>query len=317
MVDLRVLAGRAAPALRRLRDERLLNLACGAEDELARMFDDERLYRLDHDVGFQFAPTAIARYKVTGDPEARRRGYLAAAFLMSRFNPIGGFIEAWNGDHYRGIVIIDTLIDLPLLFWAAAEFGQPRFRNAAAAHADLAIGKSSARTARPTTSSASTGERASPSRFWVGRDTAGFVLEPRSGLGPLRICPRRSLPRPPGLPRDGTSDCRPLPGGVTTGGAPPWDFRAPGSCQRRATARRGRSPPPAAGIRAAGSSGEGNRYRQAGVDLLCPLRACCSGKTRQEGMLFHANGDLPLARWSMFPLFMATYSLEALVCSTG
>ena len=96
-------------------DPTLAARATAAEDELARVIGDERFAELHHDVGFQFLPTAVMRYLLTGDPTARRRGLLAAALLMSRFNPASGALEAWNGPTNRGKVIIDTMMNMRLL----------------------------------------------------------------------------------------------------------------------------------------------------------------------------------------------------------
>jgi unsaturated chondroitin disaccharide hydrolase len=114
-------------------DQGLAHHATVCEHGLHACFLDERVYDLHHDVGFQFSPTSVLRYKLTGDREARRRGFTAANLLASRFNPVTRIIEAWNGER-RDHSIIDTLINLPLLFWAAEEFGQPRFANVANAH---------------------------------------------------------------------------------------------------------------------------------------------------------------------------------------
>lgn len=51
---------------------------------------------LHHDVGFQFLHTAVADYRLTGDEKAKVMGLHAANLLTGRFNPIGGFIRAWN-----------------------------------------------------------------------------------------------------------------------------------------------------------------------------------------------------------------------------
>jgi unsaturated chondroitin disaccharide hydrolase len=91
-----------------------------------------------HDVGFQFLPTAVVKYKLTGDPDARRRGLFAANFLAGRFNLAGSFLRAWPRDQ-TGWSIIDTMMNLPLLFWASEESGDPRFKHIAVAHADTVL----------------------------------------------------------------------------------------------------------------------------------------------------------------------------------
>lgn len=91
-----------------------------------------------HDVGFQFLPTAVIKYKLTGDADGKRRGILAANFLAGRFNLAGNFIRAWNQDK-TGWSIIDTSMNLSLLFWAAEELKDPRYKHIAMAHADTVL----------------------------------------------------------------------------------------------------------------------------------------------------------------------------------
>ena len=46
--------------------------------------------KLDHDVGFMWLHTSVARYRLTGEPQARERGLRAADVLASRFCEKGG-----------------------------------------------------------------------------------------------------------------------------------------------------------------------------------------------------------------------------------
>ncbi|TBL74014.1 glycoside hydrolase family 88 protein [Paenibacillus thalictri] len=91
-----------------------------------------------HDVGFQFLPTAVIKYKLTGDQDGLQRGLQAANFLAGRFNPAGEFIRAWNGDKI-GWAIIDCMMNLSLLFWASEQSKDPRFKHIAVRHADTAL----------------------------------------------------------------------------------------------------------------------------------------------------------------------------------
>ena len=97
---------------------------------------------MDHDSGFRWLPTAVANYRLFGGKEAVNRGLLAAANLAGRFNGNGNFIRAWNdwgdGRDTTGWAIIDCMMNLPLLYWASKELGDPRFRRIAMAHADTA-----------------------------------------------------------------------------------------------------------------------------------------------------------------------------------
>ncbi|MFF2091348.1 glycoside hydrolase family 88 protein [Paenibacillus sp. NPDC058174] len=91
-----------------------------------------------HDVGFQFLPTAIMKHKLTGDEDGLRRGLFAANFLAGRYNIEGRFLRAWNQEKL-GWSIVDSTMNLSLLFWAAQASGDPRFAHIAKAHADTVV----------------------------------------------------------------------------------------------------------------------------------------------------------------------------------
>lgn len=93
---------------------------------------------LHHDVGFMWIPTAIANYKITGNEVSKRRALHAANLLAGRFNIKGNFIRAWNKENY-GWAIIDCMMNIPLLYWAAEQSQDSRYRHIAMAHADMAL----------------------------------------------------------------------------------------------------------------------------------------------------------------------------------
>ena len=98
--------------------------------------------KLDHDNGCKWLLTAVYDYKKTGSKASRNRALLAANNMAGRFNISGNFIRAWNDwgeDDHRGWAIIDCMMNLPLLYWASEETGDPRFRKIAMAHADRVI----------------------------------------------------------------------------------------------------------------------------------------------------------------------------------
>jgi unsaturated chondroitin disaccharide hydrolase len=115
--------------------------AIGTEDKMDAAFMDYN--GMDHDAGFRWLPTSVIRYKLENNAESRNRGLLAAASLSGRFNLNGNFIRAWNdwGDDRdtTGWAIIDCMMNLPLLYWASEELGDPRFKAIAVAHADTAM----------------------------------------------------------------------------------------------------------------------------------------------------------------------------------
>lgn len=98
---------------------------------------------LDHDIGFLFLPMSVANWRMTGNKDARRCGLHAANLLAGRFNPVGRYIRAWNratwtNEDVSGWMIIDCMMNIPLLYWAAKECNDPRFQHIAIAHAKTA-----------------------------------------------------------------------------------------------------------------------------------------------------------------------------------
>lgn len=104
-----------------------------------------------HDLGFLFSLHSVALHKLTGVEEHRKVGLRAAELLAQRFNPKGNFIRAWgrmdeiespigNGTmRTDNMAIIDCLMNLPLLYWASNETGNPKYREIAIRHADMCL----------------------------------------------------------------------------------------------------------------------------------------------------------------------------------
>ncbi len=93
---------------------------------------------LHHDVGFMYLHTSVANYRLTGNEESKRRGLMAANLLAGRYNPNGHFIRAWNLDRI-GWMIVDCMMNIPLLYWATEVTGDPRFKTIAMEHADTTM----------------------------------------------------------------------------------------------------------------------------------------------------------------------------------
>ncbi len=95
---------------------------------------------LHHDVGFMWNLSAVADYKITGNERSRARALHAATILAGRFNHKARFIRAWNYNCI-GWTIIDSMMNIPLLYWATLETGDPRFKQIADMHADTVMNK--------------------------------------------------------------------------------------------------------------------------------------------------------------------------------
>lgn len=92
-----------------------------------------------HDLGFLYTPTAIAAYRLTGDEDAKAVAVEAARTLLNRFWEKPGIIQAWgrmDDPNQKGRTIVDSLMNLPLLFWASEVTGDPVFRQSAIRHAE-------------------------------------------------------------------------------------------------------------------------------------------------------------------------------------
>ncbi len=94
-----------------------------------------------HDMGFLYSPSCVAAYKLTGSEKGREAALLAADQLIARYHPVGEFIQAWGAmdapENYR--LIIDCLLNLPLLYWASQETGDAKYRDIAEKHIHTAV----------------------------------------------------------------------------------------------------------------------------------------------------------------------------------
>lgn len=89
-----------------------------------------------HDMGFLYIPSCVAAYRLTGSETGRTAALAAARRLAGRFQEKGQFLQAWgrldDAGEYR--LIIDCLLNVPLLAWAARQTGEEHFSRMAAAH---------------------------------------------------------------------------------------------------------------------------------------------------------------------------------------
>lgn len=95
-----------------------------------------------HDLGFLYLPYSVHIYQLTGDTGHRDTAIKAADELAKRFNVKGRFIEAWGGmnDKNRQCrIIVDTCMNVALLYWAWQETGHDFYRWVADAHLETTI----------------------------------------------------------------------------------------------------------------------------------------------------------------------------------
>jgi unsaturated chondroitin disaccharide hydrolase len=95
-----------------------------------------------HDIGFIFESSAIPGFHITGDDWYAQIALQAADRLRARLvtTPAGAYIASWgsmNDPRGRRSSAIDTMANLPLLYWAANHSGDGSYRWAADAHAAM------------------------------------------------------------------------------------------------------------------------------------------------------------------------------------
>ncbi len=95
-----------------------------------------------HDIGFLYLPYSVHLYKLTGDVSHRDTALRAADELCKRFNIKGQFIEAWDEMNISVAecrTIVDSAMNVPLLFWAWKETGHYFYYNVAVSHLETLI----------------------------------------------------------------------------------------------------------------------------------------------------------------------------------
>jgi unsaturated chondroitin disaccharide hydrolase len=104
--------------------------------EILRYRIDHKIEVDHHDMGFLYSLSAVADYKITGSEYAKETAVLAADQLLTRFNERAGFIQAWGamGSQDANRLIIDCLMNIPLLFWATEVTGNEKYARVAKRH---------------------------------------------------------------------------------------------------------------------------------------------------------------------------------------
>ncbi|MDV3127233.1 glycoside hydrolase family 88 protein [Mycobacterium sp. 21AC1] len=127
----------------------LHQLGAPAEAELAAALAGATAVRaLDettHDVGFMFWPSAVLlseEREAHGDTASAKRwgqvALTAAETLAKRFRPAGGYLQAFgalNDVRGQATSTIDTMMNLPLLWWCARRFDRDDLQHIAHQHA--------------------------------------------------------------------------------------------------------------------------------------------------------------------------------------
>jgi unsaturated chondroitin disaccharide hydrolase len=105
-------------------------------DRWTRTLEGQKTNTQTHDLGFKMYLSFGHAFRSTGDPYYKQVLLTAAASLATRFNSTIGAVICcdWNPDWHRPIVT-DTMMNLELLLWGAANGGPQSWRDMAVSHA--------------------------------------------------------------------------------------------------------------------------------------------------------------------------------------
>ena len=98
------------------------------------------IYYNDHDTGFIIIPSCIAGYKLTGSEKARETALKAAEVLNDHYSWINHFvIRSGKGEtdpkrYYCYRTMVDSMMNIPLFYWAYEQTDDEKFLIAANEH---------------------------------------------------------------------------------------------------------------------------------------------------------------------------------------
>ena len=97
----------------------------------------------DHDLGFQLFASYGNAYRLTGKEEYKEIVLNAADTLATLFNPTVGTILSWprevEPNNWPHNTIMDNMINLELLYWAAKNGGDKKLYDVATKHAEITM----------------------------------------------------------------------------------------------------------------------------------------------------------------------------------
>ena len=107
--------------------------------ELCKLIESRKNSTKTHDLGFLFHPSFCVGYDITKDNYLKNVALTAADSLLSRFNDKNGAITVSGDPKESGLTAIDTMMNLPLLWWGYEKTEDRRYYDAAYKHAATAM----------------------------------------------------------------------------------------------------------------------------------------------------------------------------------
>ena len=109
--------------------------------EYTSRVEDQQYTTDNHDVGFMINCSFGNGYRLTGEEAYKDVMLNAAKSLSTRYTPETGLIRSWDHhqDRWNYPVIIDNMMNLELLLWAAEQANDTTLKNIALSHADKTL----------------------------------------------------------------------------------------------------------------------------------------------------------------------------------
>ncbi len=108
-----------------------------AADKWTMAVQKEKDNTSTHDLGFMLYCSFGNGFRLTNNQKYKQVMLTGASSLATRFNPGYGVIKSWDSwKTYDYPVIIDNMMNLEFLFWAAKASGDKKFYNICISHAD-------------------------------------------------------------------------------------------------------------------------------------------------------------------------------------
>lgn len=108
-------------------------------NRMLELLEKEQYNTSTHDLGFMMYCSFGNALRLNPQPAYRQVLINSARSLATRFSPVTGCIRSWDSSPEDFLVIIDNMMNLELLFWAARETGDSSLYELAITHANTTI----------------------------------------------------------------------------------------------------------------------------------------------------------------------------------
>lgn len=108
-------------------------------ERIMKVLEKEKYNKKTHDLGFMMFCSFGNANRIASKPEYKEILLTSAKSLSTRFDPKVGCIKSWDSNPSEYLVIIDNMMNLELLFWAARTSGDSSFYKIAVTHANTTM----------------------------------------------------------------------------------------------------------------------------------------------------------------------------------